>query len=79
MTIKDLKPAEVFGIFDQITKVPRPSKKEGKIRQFLLDFAGKHGIAVKTDAIGNVLMSKPATPGHEHHTASAYGYGMREQ
>lgn len=65
MTIKDLKPAEVFGIFDQITKVPRPSKKEGKIRQFLLDFAGKHGIAVKTDAIGNVLMSKPATPGHE--------------
>lgn len=30
MTIKDLKPAEVFGIFDQITKVPRPSKKEGK-------------------------------------------------
>lgn len=27
MTIKDLKPALVFGIFDQITQVPRPSKK----------------------------------------------------
>ncbi len=62
MTIKDLKPALVFGIFDQITKVPRPSKKEEKIRQFLLDFAAEHNIAVKTDAIGNVLMSKPATP-----------------
>lgn len=65
MTIKDLQPALVFEIFDQITKVPRPSKKEGKIRQFLLDFAAKHGIAAKTDPIGNVLMSKPATPGHE--------------
>lgn len=65
MTIKNLKPELVFDIFDQITKVPRPSKKEGKIRQFLLDFAEKHGIAVKTDEVGNVVMSKPATPGHE--------------
>lgn len=65
MTIKDLQPAAVFSIFDEITKVPRPSKKEGKIRQYLLDFASKHGIDVKTDAIGNVVMTKPATPGHE--------------
>ena len=65
MTIKDLKPALVFGIFDEITKVPRPSKKEGKIRQFLLDFAAAHNIAVKTDEIGNVVMCKPATPGKE--------------
>ena len=65
MEVKDLQPALVFQIFDQITKVPRPSKKEGKIRQFLLDFAAKHGIAAKTDAVGNVVMSKPATPGHE--------------
>lgn len=65
MTIKDLKPTLVWNIFDQITKVPRPSKKEEKIRQFLMDFAAKHGISAKTDAVGNVLMSKPATPGHE--------------
>ena len=65
MTIKDLKPALVFDIFDQITQVPRPSKKEGKIRQFLLDFAAKHGIAAKTDAVGNVVMTKPATPGKD--------------
>lgn len=65
MTIKDLQPALIWNIFDQITKVPRPSKKEEKIRQFLLDFAAKHNIAVKTDAIGNVVMSKPATPGKE--------------
>lgn len=65
MTIKDLKPALIWSIFDEITKVPRPSKKEEKIRQYLLDFAAKHDIPVKTDAVGNVVMSRPATPGHE--------------
>lgn len=65
MTIHDLQPAEVFSIFHEITQVPRPSKKEGKIRQWLLDFAKKHGIEAKTDAIGNVAMFVPATPGHE--------------
>ena len=65
MTIKDLKPALVFSIFDEINQVPRPSKKEEKIRQYLLDFAAKHNIEVKTDAIGNVVMHKPATPGKE--------------
>lgn len=66
MEIKDLKPQRVFEIFDQITRIPRPSRKEEKIRQYLLDFAKAHGIAAKTDAIGNVVMSVPATPGHEN-------------
>lgn len=66
MTIKDLKPTLVWSIFDEITKVPRPSKKEGKIREYLLDFACKHNLAVKTDEIGNVVMSKPASAGKEN-------------
>ena len=66
MTIKDLKPALVFSIFDQINHVPRPSKKEEKIRKYLLDFAAEHGIEVRTDKIGNVVMFKPATPGKEN-------------
>lgn len=65
MEMKDLEPKIVFGIFDEITRVPRPSKKEGKIREWLLDFAKKHNLAAKTDPIGNVVISKPATPGHE--------------
>ena len=65
MEIKDLQPQAVFSIFDEITRIPRPSKKEDKIRAYLLDFAEKHGIASKTDAIGNVVLSIPATPGHE--------------
>ncbi len=66
MTIHDLKPALVFDIFHQITQVPRPSKKEAKIRQFLLDFAAKHGLEVQQDEILNITMRKPGTPGHEN-------------
>lgn len=65
MEIKDLQPKAVFEIFDQITKIPRPSKKEEKIRKYILDFAAEHGIASRTDAVGNVALSVPATPGHE--------------
>ncbi|MCH5217850.1 MAG: aminoacyl-histidine dipeptidase [Muribaculaceae bacterium] len=66
MEVKDLKPELIWRCFDEITKVPRPSKHEDQIRAYLLDFAGKNGIEVKTDAVGNVLMKKPATKGHEN-------------
>lgn len=65
MEVKDLQPQAVFKIFDEITKVPRPSKKEEKIRQYLVDFAKAHNLDYKVDAIGNVVITKPATPGHE--------------
>ena len=67
MGIKNLAPELVWNIFDQITKVPRPSKKEEKIRQWLVDFAKQHNIECHLDATGNVLMRKPATPGYEDH------------
>lgn len=66
MTVKELQPQRVFEIFEAITKVPRPSKKEERIRQFLLDFAKEHGLESRTDSVGNVVISKPATPGHEN-------------
>ena len=66
MEKKDLKPAIVFRYFEEVCQVPRPSKKEEKIRAYLLDFAQKHNLACKTDETGNVLMSKPATAGKEN-------------
>lgn len=66
MQVKDLQPKAVFEIFDAITKIPRPSKKEEKIRKYILDFAKEHGIDAHADEIGNVIMRKPATPGHEN-------------
>lgn len=67
MEIKNLAPQNVWSLFDAITKVPRPSKKEGKIRQWLVDFAAQNNIECHVDATGNVLMRKPATPGYENH------------
>ena len=66
MEVKDLKPALIWQCFDEITKVPRPSCHEEQIRAYLLDFAQKHGIEAKTDEVGNVVMRKGATKGHEN-------------
>ena len=64
--LENLSPQPIWNYFEEICQVPRPSKKEGKIRNFLLEFAAKNGLAVKTDKIGNVLISKSATPGREN-------------
>lgn len=66
MKITDLKPEIVWKFFHQVTQVPRPSKKEGKMIEFLESFAKEYKIAIKKDAAGNILMSKPATPGKEN-------------
>ncbi|MCM1319317.1 MAG: aminoacyl-histidine dipeptidase [Muribaculaceae bacterium] len=66
MEVKDLKPALIWQCFDEITKVPRPSRHEEQIRAFLLEFAAKHNLEAKTDKVGNVVMCKPATPGCEN-------------
>ena len=67
--ISTLEPRLVWEQFDAITQVPRPSKKEGKIIDFLVDFARRHNIEYKKDAIGNVVMRKPATLGYEDRPA----------
>ena len=69
MTIRDLEPKLVWEQFDDITKVPRPSKKEGKIIEWLVAFAQKHGFDYQTDETGNVVMRKAATPGFEDRPA----------
>lgn len=66
MKITDLQPKLVWECFDEITKVPRPTHHLDKMLSFLVDWAHRHNIPVKTDAVGNVLMTKPATPGHEN-------------
>ena len=67
MEIKNLAPQNVWSIFDAMTQVPRPSKKEEKIRQWLVNWAKEHNIECHLDSTGNVLMRVPATPGYENH------------
>lgn len=57
----------VFDIFAEICRVPRPSKHEERISQWLQDFAASHGIECITDEAMNVIMRVPATPGYEDH------------
>jgi dipeptidase D len=67
--LKHLWPQPLFNYFEDICQVPRPSEKEEKIRNFLLEFAQKNNLPAKTDTAGNVLISKPAASGKEGYPA----------
>lgn len=66
MKITDLQPRLIWECFDEITRVPRPTFHLDKMKEFLVGWADRHGIPCRVDAVGNVMMSKPATPGHEN-------------
>ncbi len=66
MKITDLEPKLIWQCFDEITRVPRPTHHLDKMLKFLVDWATRHNIPVRTDEVGNVVMTKPATPGHEN-------------
>ncbi len=66
MTINDLNPAMVWKNFYGLTRVPRPSKHEDKIQEYLLKWGEDHGVDVKKDATGNVIFTAPATEGYEN-------------
>ena len=65
MTIHELEPRIVWDNFYGITRQPRPSKHEEKIRKYLLDWAADRNIEAFADETGNVIMRVPATPGYE--------------
>ncbi|MCT4613722.1 MAG: aminoacyl-histidine dipeptidase [Marinifilaceae bacterium] len=60
-----LKPQKVWECFEEICQVPRPSKKEEKIIEFLLKFGQDNNLETKRDEIGNVIIKKPASAGME--------------
>lgn len=63
MKITDLQPQAVFRFFDEITRVPRPSKKETQILEYLKKFAADRNLTCLQDATGNIVIRKGATPG----------------
>ena len=65
MLIRDLHPKAVWEQFDAITRIPRPSKKEERIIDFLINFAQINSLDWQRDQIGNVVIRKPATAGYE--------------
>ena len=64
--IVNLKPEAVWRFFDEITRIPRPSKKEEKIVAYLIDFAKSRSLEYRKDSTGNVVIRKGASPGMEN-------------
>ncbi|BCS84303.1 MULTISPECIES: aminoacyl-histidine dipeptidase [Prevotella] len=66
MSNAELKPAHVFEQFAEINKIPRPSKHEEMMIEYLKKFGASHNLETKVDETGNVLIHKPATKGFEN-------------
>ena len=63
--LENLEPKRVFYYFEEITKIPRCSFKEEKIKDFLINFAKDHGLEYYDDKYNNVIIKKEASPGYE--------------
>ena len=63
--ILSLEPKALWKNFAALNAVPRPSKKEEKVREFIIKFGQDLGLKVETDEVGNVLIKKSAYPGME--------------
>ena len=63
--VADLDPKPLWSHFDEILKIPRASKDEGKIRDYVISVAERNGCEYKVDGAGNVVVRKPGTAGHE--------------
>lgn len=64
--IVNLEPKSLWENFYALTQVPRPSKHEEKIQEFMVNFGKSLGLHTEKDAVGNVMIRKPATPGMEN-------------
>ncbi len=64
--LSELKPSSLWSYFEEICKIPRLSKNEGKIRAYLLEFARRENLEAREDSIGNILIVRPSSPGYEN-------------
>lgn len=65
MKVNELEPRALWMHFDELNAVPRPSKREERVIQFMVDFGEKLNLSTKVDKIGNVILKKPGTHGLE--------------
>ncbi len=66
MSVRNLEPASLWNHFADLNAVPRPSKKEERVIQFMMDFGISLGLETIKDRIGNVVIKKPASVGMEN-------------
>ena len=61
------EPKNLWAYFHNMTQLPRPSKQEEKVREFILSEAKKLNLKTDVDEVGNVIVFVPASPGYESH------------
>lgn len=63
--MKNLAPQAVWEHFHSLTQIPRPSGKRKEISDFIANYGRSLGLETIVDAIGNVIIRKPASKGYE--------------
>ncbi len=63
--VRQLEPKALWNHFSDLNAVPRPSKKEERVIEFMVNFGKSLGLETHTDAIQNIIIKKPATAGME--------------
>lgn len=64
--VEQLEPKWIWQNFAALNAVPRPSKKEEQVIAFMKDFGHRLGLEMSQDAVGNLMMKKPASAGYEN-------------
>ncbi len=64
--IRNLEPKALWNKFADLNAVPRPSKKEDRVIEFMKNFGNSLGLETFEDEIRNVIIRKPATAGMEN-------------
>ncbi|MDU1539898.1 aminoacyl-histidine dipeptidase [Paraclostridium tenue] len=64
--LNDLQPSLVFKYFEEISQIPRGSKNEKGISDYLRNFGESLGLETIQDESLNIIIRKPATPGYEN-------------
>ena len=72
--VKDFKPEILWEHFDKILTIPRGSKNEAAMRQYILDFAREKGLKTVTDSAGNVLVKKGPSAGKKDNPVILQGH-----
>lgn len=64
--LANLEPKSLFKFFEEILSIPRPSKHEEKMTEYLINWAKERNLEYVSDQIGNVIIRKGATKGKEN-------------
>ncbi|HUS78271.1 MAG TPA: beta-Ala-His dipeptidase [Patescibacteria group bacterium] len=64
-TLEGLEPRAVWEIFEEISRIPRCSKREQELGRWIKDWAEENGVSFKQDEVGNILLAREAAEGHE--------------